>query len=127
MKQQVQSSPIESDYQNNKVKKTRINRKQLLSEEAVDLLNEWFEDHLNNPYPQPEEKERLARQGGITVKQVTAWFSNRRNRTQNTKPKRMKRVMEKEMKNIFDRIVSEQPDKHQMIEQFKSTLVSSSF
>ena len=128
IEQQVQSSPIESDNQNNKVnKKTRANRKQLLSEEAVNLMNEWFEDHFNNPYPQPEEKERLACQGGITVKQVTAWFSNRRNRSQNTKPKRMRRVMEKEMNNIFDRIVSEQPDKHQMIEQFKSTIVSSNF
>jgi hypothetical protein len=63
-------------------------------------MNDWFDSHLNNPYPQPCEKERLAQLGGITVKQVTAWFSNRRNRSQNTKPKRMKREVENKIDEI---------------------------
>lgn len=106
----------------NKQKSNRTNRKQLLTEDAVELMNEWFEDHINNPYPQPEEKERLALLGGITVKQVTAWFSNRRNRSQNTKPKRMKRALEKEMNCIFEKIIHDQPDKQSLIDTFKFSL-----
>lgn len=98
-------------------------RKHQLPDKAVDILNEWYEDHLRNPYPQLEEKEMLAKRGGITVKQVTAWFSNRRNRSQNTKPKRMKRVLEKEMSNLFEMI--ETADKKELIEKFKHTLASS--
>jgi hypothetical protein len=43
-------------------------------------MNEWFMEHQSNPYPTNEQKEKLAHLGGITIKQVTAWFSNRRNR-----------------------------------------------
>ncbi len=97
-------------------------RKHQLPDIAVDILNEWYEDHLHNPYPQLEEKEMLAKRGGITVKQVTAWFSNRRNRSQNTKPKRMKRVLEKEMSSLFELI--ETSDKKEIIAKFKHTLAS---
>jgi len=97
-------------------------RKHQLPDKAIDILNEWYDDHLHNPYPQLEEKEILAKRGGITVKQVTAWFSNRRNRTQNTKPKRMKRVLEKEMKSLFEMV--ESSGKKELIEKFKHTLAS---
>jgi len=102
-------------------------RKQLLSDEAVEIMNNWFEDHVNNPYPQPEEKERMAFSGNITVKQVTAWFSNRRNRTQNTKPKRMRRVFDQQINSVFARIVEDKPDKQKMIDEFKCTINSTNF
>jgi len=102
-------------------------RKQLLSDEAVEIMNNWFEDHVNNPYPQPEEKERMALAGNITVKQVTAWFSNRRNRTQNTKPKRMRRVFDQQINSVFARIVEDKPDKQKMIDEFKCTINSTNF
>ena len=108
-------------------KELKKSRKHQLSEQAVDIMNEWFEDHLNNPYPQPEEKERLAKLGNITVKQVTAWFSNRRNRSQNTKPKRMKRVLENEMNSILSQIVQNQPEQQQIIEKLKSTFNARNF
>ena len=98
--------------------------KQLLSEGAVDIMNDWFDDHINNPYPTQEEKERMAYAGQITVKQVTAWFSNRRNRSQNTKPKRMRRVLEKEISTIFSHIVDNTPGTFSMIERLKSTISS---
>ena len=46
-------------------------RHQHLSDDAVEIMNNWFQEHINNPYPQLVEKENLARLGGITVKQVT--------------------------------------------------------
>ncbi len=78
-----------------------------LPDEAVDALNVWFDDHLNNPYPTMEEKERLAILGKITVKQVNAWFSNRRNRSQNTRPKRIRREFEKEIADIVIQLASD--------------------
>jgi hypothetical protein len=85
-------------------------------------MNTWFLEHINNPYPVQHEKETLAQLGGITVKQVTAWFSNRRNRSQNTKPKRMKRVLEKEISNIFNELICNQPNKEEIIEKFHTSL-----
>ena len=120
------STPIQIEA-SNLAKQLKKSRKHQLSEQAVDIMNEWFDDHLNNPYPQPEEKERLAKLGNITVKQVTAWFSNRRNRSQNTKPKRMKRVLENEMNSILSQIVQNQPEQQQIIEKLKSTFNARNF
>ena len=49
--------------------KTRLNPK------AVELMRESF---LRDRYPNAEEKERLAREGGLTVQQVNGWFTNYR-------------------------------------------------
>ena len=45
------------------------------------LLNQWYQQHITNPYPTQEEKAELAEQGGITVKQVKYWFANKRSRS----------------------------------------------
>ena len=85
-------------------------------------MNEWFDDHINNPYPTIDDKEKLARLGGVSVKQVTAWFSNRRNRSQNTKPKRMKRDFEKEITNIFNQLGSngQECEKQDLLQKLKT-------
>jgi hypothetical protein len=102
--------------------KPTVKRHAQLSDESVDIMNEWFRDHVSNPYPSLTEKETLAQRSGITVKQVTAWFSNRRNRSQNTKPKRMKRVFEKEITNIFNEIICSQPNKAKILEKINLSL-----
>uniref|UniRef100_A0AC35UCG3 Homeobox domain-containing protein n=1 Tax=Rhabditophanes sp. KR3021 TaxID=114890 RepID=A0AC35UCG3_9BILA len=48
------------------------------SKQSVDLLNEYFYNHLANPYPSEDIKEELARQCNITVSQVSNWFGNKR-------------------------------------------------
>jgi len=48
------------------------------SEQATEVLNEYFYSHLSNPYPSEEAKEELARKCGITVSQVSNWFGNKR-------------------------------------------------
>lgn len=98
-------------------------RHQQLPDRSVDIMNDWFMEHLNNPYPQQVEKEQLAKLGGISVKQVTAWFSNRRNRSQNTKPKRMRRVLEQEINIIFNELIGDQVSKDALISKVRSTLV----
>ena len=103
-------------------KSKSVSRKHMLPDEAVDILNEWFDEHVNNPYPQAEEKERLANLGNISVKQVNAWFSNRRNRSQNTKPKRLQRDMDNKLSGIFQELLSDDSDKEQLIEKFRQKL-----
>ncbi|KAL3887659.1 hypothetical protein ACJMK2_000054 [Sinanodonta woodiana] len=52
-----------------------------LTEESRRILNNWFDGHLENPYPLEEEKKQLAEQCGITLAQVKSWFANKRSRT----------------------------------------------
>ena len=45
------------------------------------ILNSWFEKNRSSPYPTEEEKEQLARDTKLTVKQIRYWFANKRTRT----------------------------------------------
>ncbi|BFZ07528.1 hypothetical protein BsWGS_10567 [Bradybaena similaris] len=72
-----------------------------LNQHAIGIMTQWFEDHIDNPYPSKSDKEKMAVQGGITENQVKSWFANKRNRTNNTKPKVQKRAMEEKLKEIF--------------------------
>ena len=95
-----------------------------LSETAVSILNEWFDEHINSPYPQQHEKELLAERCQLTVKQVSAWFSNRRNRLQITKPKRMQRMLVSELSTLIDQTEQQNVNKHEIIEQICHKLKS---
>ena len=57
----------------------------MLHETAKQILNQWYEDHIHNPYPTDLEKQQLANQCAINAGQVKSWFANKRNRTNNTK------------------------------------------
>ncbi|KAL5111608.1 hypothetical protein TcWFU_002625 [Taenia crassiceps] len=64
-----------------------------LNPNAVAIMDEWYRSHLDRPYPNKEEKLRMAIAGDITETQVGSWFANRRNRSNNTRPKQnMKRL-----------------------------------
>ena len=112
---------VSIEKMNKRKREDKSSRKNQLPDRAVEIMNDWFEDHLSNPYPHMVEKENLASMGGISVKQVNAWFSNRRNRSQNTKPKRIKRELETELNNIVDELINN-PDKEQVIKKIKNTL-----
>jgi len=47
---------------------------------SIDSLNLWFFNHLEDPYPNEEEKEILSNQTGLSIRQVNNWFGNRRMR-----------------------------------------------
>lgn len=87
----------------NDVYQSKMKSRQLNSH-AVDLMMEWFEQNVHDPYPTDDEKQDLADRGGISTGQVKAWFANKRNRTSNTKPKKHKRIMERNLLNICDEI-----------------------
>ena len=114
----VESSKPAYDYS------MKLSRKHQLPDRAVEIMNEWFDEHEHNPYPQQCEKEMIAQRGGITIKQVTAWFSNRRNRSQNSKPKRMQRVIKDNFSKICQEIAYN-PDPNVVAEKvrlFQETL-----
>ena len=80
--------------------KRRQRHNQPLNLKAVNIMTCWYEDHLDNPYPSKAEKEMMAKEGGLTLTQVKSWFANKRNRSNNTKPKVQKRQMSERLLNI---------------------------
>jgi len=44
------------------------------------VLYDWLKTHFDHPYPKFEEKKLLAEQAGITLRQLTQWFTNARRR-----------------------------------------------
>lgn len=48
---------------------------------TTDILQNWFHDHRQNPYPSDQEKAELAKQCNIKISQVNNWFGNQRIRT----------------------------------------------
>ncbi|KAL4876211.1 hypothetical protein BJY04DRAFT_231908 [Aspergillus karnatakaensis] len=47
---------------------------------ATNVLKRWFDKHFDNPYPSKQRKASLAEEAGLTVTQVSTWFSNARRR-----------------------------------------------
>ncbi|XP_067654433.1 uncharacterized protein [Haliotis asinina] len=62
-----------------------------LNPESIVLMEKWYLEHLNNPYPTQTEAEDIANKGGISLSQVRKWFSNKRHRTR--KPRSVKAVV----------------------------------
>ena len=91
-----------SNNRTNKVKRLsdRSHQKpenRLLGKHASDLMNDWFERNTEHPYPTQKQKRELAIAAGIAVSQVSSWFNNKRNRTNNTKPKRKHEKLEQRL------------------------------
>jgi len=57
-------------------------RRGTLNPEAKNVLKAWMfsREHFAHPYPSEEEKEELAAEAGIEVKQLSNWFTNARKR-----------------------------------------------
>ena len=47
---------------------------------VIDVLNEWLEAHLNNPYPTSLEKKELIAKTSLSNVQLSNWFINVRRR-----------------------------------------------
>ncbi|KAK6033495.1 homeobox domain protein [Ostertagia ostertagi] len=56
-------------------------RRRNFSKEATAILQEYYDDHFDHPYPNEEEKLQLAAKCHISMQQVSNWFGNRRIRT----------------------------------------------
>lgn len=56
-----------------------------LPEHAVKLMQEWYNAHLDDPYPRSPDKKRFITEGNITAQQCRSWFANRRQRLKHVK------------------------------------------
>lgn len=65
--------------------KTNQRRRANFSKEAVQMMEDWYNKHLDHAYPNPITIELMAIQGHMTEEQVKKWFGNKRNRSKNTK------------------------------------------
>lgn len=84
-----------------------------LSDRATQVMTDWYLSNSANPYPSKAVKEELARNGGISLAQVKSWFANKRNRSNNTRPKKQKQEMEERLMEICHQLARDacKPDK----------------
>jgi len=75
-----ESQPVQEEIRpRNKLKpgKTKFPKK------AKQILEAWYRSHADDPFPSHAEKQRLADESGITLKQVKCWFINMRRKKWN--------------------------------------------
>ncbi|CAM9509668.1 unnamed protein product, partial [Choristocarpus tenellus] len=46
----------------------------------TEILEAWFVEHMDDPYPTDEQKTSLAKTVGLTYQQISTWFNNNRRR-----------------------------------------------
>ncbi|KAL9651738.1 hypothetical protein ABK040_013994 [Willaertia magna] len=64
----------------NKRENNGIVKRRNLRKNTTDILIAWFKQHINNPYPNDNEKQLLAQQTNLTMSQVSNWFVGYRTR-----------------------------------------------
>ena len=75
---------LENSNKENKVNKVPKMRPHL-NKEAIRLMEHWYSQNLDHPYPTSTAIEMLAHAGNIGIEQVKKWFANKRNRNSNTR------------------------------------------
>ena len=64
---------------NGNLSSSRVNR--FFPDKVVDVLNKWFFENQEYPYPDDNMTNVLAREANISAKQVRKWFANKRVRS----------------------------------------------
>ncbi|PRT56835.1 Homeobox protein PKNOX1 [Wickerhamiella sorbophila] len=52
-----------------------------LPKDVTNILRQWLNSHLDNPYPSEEDKRQIMRETGLSIVQVSNWFINARRRS----------------------------------------------
>ena len=55
-------------------------RKRYVYAPDYDVLETWFNEHVENPYPTRTQKEELAQLSNLKVEKVSSWFDKKRMR-----------------------------------------------
>jgi hypothetical protein len=58
----------------------------VLSKKAIQIMEAWYHDNINHPYPNHSTIKNMAQQASLKEEQVRKWFGNKRNRCRNARP-----------------------------------------
>lgn len=64
---------------------TTVRSRPVLCRRSLKVLEQWYQSHLEHPYPTAQQVEQLAEVSNLTVEQVKKWFGNKRSRARNTR------------------------------------------
>ena len=75
----IDSAVLSSNTQTNKTRRSR------LTATAISIMERWYQQNEEHPYPNQDTTQLLATSGNISPEQVKKWFANRRLRKGDTK------------------------------------------
>jgi hypothetical protein len=79
---------LKSKYSESTLREAKIFKKRKgYPKHITAVLLRWYEEHENYPYPSQQEKEYLSSVTGLSVHQLSTWFSNTRIRTKRREQK----------------------------------------
>ena len=55
---------------------------------AISIMNAWYVENVDNPYPSKSECEIMANRGNVQLVQVKKWFCNKRLRNKKFKDRK---------------------------------------
>ncbi|EAY00934.1 Homeobox domain containing protein [Trichomonas vaginalis G3] len=76
-KQNIDNEQSDSDQKKDQ-DDSPLPRKKRFSKSAKQILNDWFENNIKNPYPSKEELAQLTKETGLSLKQLHTYFINKR-------------------------------------------------
>ncbi|KAK2169620.1 hypothetical protein LSH36_8g03032 [Paralvinella palmiformis] len=93
------TSIYEKDTSSRRKQTSSKQNKRYLSPVALDMMESWYEQHFQHPYPSDDVVCYIVRHGKVTPAQVKKWMANKRVRSCNTlsfngtiHPKRLNRL-----------------------------------
>ena len=76
-----------------------------LGQNATKVLCQWYDNNVQFPYPSQKQKIILAKTCNLSLRQVTSWFNNKRNRSNNTKQQKSNGKLEHRLARLITNLV----------------------
>ncbi|KAL3842222.1 hypothetical protein ACJMK2_020261 [Sinanodonta woodiana] len=80
----LEKTQMENDAINNRTTR-HFKPRPLLPKHATKIMEDWYSQNSEHPYPNPIQAAAIAEAGNIGVEQVKKWMANKRKRTCNTR------------------------------------------
>ncbi|MES1905052.1 MAG: hypothetical protein MHPSP_001566 [Paramarteilia canceri] len=100
-KSEINSDKIKRKSRNRKNRKTKMMNSRWLGEKATQILEEWYNKHIEHPYPTKEDRKELMKKTNLAQYRISAWFSNKRNRNNNTIPKNRMKLFHERVRGLL--------------------------
>ena len=89
----ISASPVDmttsDDVTNSTMNSPYLGNRKYLNPQAIDLMELWYQDNQQHPYPSIIDLNKLAQDVHITVAQVRKWMANKRMRSSNTTSRKL--------------------------------------